>query len=340
MKTFYFLNLFLFVGIVLNAQITINSSDLVSVGDTVIQGSDENITSYTIGGTGEQTWDFSGLSADSEDTLVFVDLSETPFGSDFPDAEMAVKILPDTMFMYIDLETSYLHIIGMSANPYNAVYFNPFQNIMPFPVTYGDEYYSVYMSVAKFFNGTDSMMYRQYANDTVNVDAYGDLTLPSGTYNTLRFYHNVYRTDSVFLKVGTEWILQNRQDYPNDYYEWWTNNPNVKMKITELQTDEQGNVIGGNFVKSVFIHNTSVKEINTDCSDLIITNIGNGTILIKNIPKEYYRLCIYDVSGKEIAARSLNSETGPINFKNIKPGIYIVSLYSPQSKSGKKIIVK
>ncbi len=338
MKTISFFSLFILFGIVLKAQITINSNDLVFVGDTIIQGYDNNISSYVVGGTGEQTWDFSGMTADSEDTLVFVSLSETPFETAFPDAEMAVKILPDTLYMYIDKEPSYLHILGMSANLYNDVHDYPFQNIMPFPVTYGDEFYSDYMSVAKFFNGTDSIMYRQFETDTINVDAYGELTLPSGTFKTLRFYHNVYRADSVFMKVGTDWVLQNRQEYPDDYYEWWTNDPNVKMKIAELRTDEAGNVTDGNFMKNAFIHSTFVKQINNDFLNLIVSNTGNGTILIKNIPKEFNFVRVYDLSGKEISGKSLFPGK-EMYLRNLSPGIYVVTFFSPQGKIGKKIIV-
>ena len=345
MKSLKLLILFLFVISFSNAQITINSNDLISIGDTLIQGEDDNITSFLTGGTGEQTWDFSGMTADSQDTLIFIALADAPFASAFPDAELVLEILqdnngtPDTMFMYIDHEPGYLHILGMSAAQYNAVHSYPYQNIMPFPVTYGDEFYSVYMSLIKYYNGTDSIMHKQYAKDTVNVNAYGDVILPSGTFNSLRFYHNVYRTDSIFIKTGTDWIFVNSNEYPSDYYEWWTNDPTVKMKIAELQTDEQGNVTGGNFMKNVFLHNTSVKNIDKNFSDIIILNIGNGEIAVKNIPKGYKRLCIYDVSGKEIYSESIYSGKDEISVRHLIPGIYIVSVFSEKGKIAKKIVI-
>jgi len=329
----------LFVISFSNAQITINSNDLISIGDTLIQGEDDNITSFVTGGTGLQTWDFSSMTPDSQDTLIFIALADAPFASAFPDAEMVVNILPDSMFMYIDHEPAYLHILGMSGGPYNAVHSFPYQNIMPFPVTYGDEFYSDYMSLGKFYNGTDSMMYKQYAKDTVNVNAYGDVILPSGTFNSLRFYHNVYRIDSVFMKTGTDWILQGTQEYPSDYYEWWTNDPTVKMKIAELKTDEQGNVTGGNFMKNVFLHNTSVKNIENKSTNMIISNIGNGEIAVKNIPKGYKRLCIFDVSGKEIYSESIKPGKDEISVRNLIPGIYIVSIFSERGKIAKKIVI-
>ena len=345
MKTLKLLILFLFSGIFLNAQITINYGDLVTIGDTIIQGEDDNITSYSVGGTGSQTWDFSGMTADSQDTLIFINPADAPFGSSFPDAEMAVEILqdnngnPDTMFMYIDNESDYLHILGMSANPYNDVHSYPYQNIMPYPVTYGDEFFSEYTSIAKFYNGTDSMMYKLYANDTINVDAFGYVSLPSGTYNSLRFYHNVIKKDSVFMKTGTEWNLINSQEYPQDYYEWWTNDPSVEMKVAELQTDEQGVVTGGNFMKEAFLHSTSVSEL-SDISNFMISYSGNGNILLRNIPKSYNKVFIYDISGKEIQSKMINSDITELNVQHLSPGIYIVTLSSPSGSFGNKIFIK
>ena len=329
-----------------NAQITINSNDLISIGDTLIQGEDDNISSFVTGGTGLQTWDFSNLTDNGNlDSLIFINISQVPDYNLFPGANLGLKIInyhngnTDTLFQYIETSESYLHILGMSAAQYNAVHSFPYQNIMPFPVTYGDEFYSVYMSLMKYYNGTDSIMHKQYAKDTVNVNAYGDVILPSGTFNSLRFYHNVYRIDSVFMKTGTDWILQGTQEYPSDYYEWWTNDPTVKMKIAELKTDEQGNVTGGNFMKNVFLHNTSVKNIENKSTNMIISNIGNGEIAVKNIPKGYKRLCIFDVSGKEIYSESINSGKDELSVRNLIPGIYIVSIFSEKGKIAKKIVI-
>lgn len=347
MKTLQLLTLFLFTSAFLNAQITINSDvDLVSAGDTVIQSYDDNISSFSPGGTGQQSWDFSSLTDNGNlDSLIFIDISQVPDHNLFPGANLGLKIInyhngnTDTIFQYIETSAAYLHILGMYASQYNDVHYLPFQNIMPFPVTYGDEYYSDYVAVVKAFNGVDSIMIKSYENDTIKIDAYGPITIPRGTYESLRFYHNSYRSDSSFIKMGSNWIFNTVNNYPSDSYVWWTNDPTVKMKVLEFQTDEQGAVTGGNFANEIFLHNSSIQNL-TDNSNLIITNSGNGNILIKNIPKKYNKVHVYNIEGKQVRVKQINSDSIELNVQNLSAGVYIVSISSPSGTIGKKVKIK
>ncbi len=346
MKKLFLILIFITSFPFLNAQITINSvSDLISAGDTIIQSHDDNITSFSPGGTGEQTWDFSNLIANGDnDSLIFIDISQAPFYSLFPDANFAVIILDDnngitdTMFQYIKTSDTYLHILGMYATQYNDVHSFPYQNMMPFPVTYNDEFFSDYYSVAKFLNGNDSIMYKLYVNDTVNVDAYGTVSIPSGNFQCLRFYHNCFHTDSVFIKTADTWNFQAVSPYNQDYYEWWTNDPAVKMKILEFKVNESGEVTDGNFLSQALIHESSVSELNH--SYFKISYLENGNIYLKNIPKDFNNVTIYDLSGKQILNHSIYTDCYNLNVQNIPKGIYILSISSSYAKIGKKIIVK
>ncbi len=330
----------------LNAQITINSvANLVSAGDTIIQSHDDNITSFSPGGTGEQTWDFSNLTTNGDnDSLIFIDMYQTPFYNLFPDANFAVMILDDnngntdTMFQYIETSDMYLHILGIYVSQYKDVHSFPYQNMMPFPVTYNDEFFSDYYSVAKFLNGNDSMMYKLYVNDTVNVDAYGTVNIPLGNFQCLRFCHNSFHTDSVFIKTAGTWNFQTVSSYNQNYYEWWTNDPAVKMKILELKVNESGDVIDGDFVSRALIHGSSVSEFNN--SDFNILYLENGDIYLKNIPKGFNNVAVYDLSGKQILNHSIYTDCYKLNVQNIPKGVYILSIYSSYAKTGKKIIIK
>ncbi len=344
MKKLSFLFLLLSAAFYNNAQITFTLNDIAGIGDTIIQGYDDNPDSFSPGGTGAQTWDFSGMIADNQDTLIFIENASAPFGASFPDADLSVEILqddngtPDTMFMYIDTDDTYLHILGMSNSDVNDVHSYPYQNVMVFPLTYGNEFYSESVSIAKIFNGSDSVMYKLYANDTINVDAFGYLTLSAGTYNTLRLYHNVLRIDSVFIKSGSDWLLVNSQEYPQIYYEWWTDDPDVKMKVAELKVDEQGAVTESNFMIQAYIHTSSVKKLLKE--NLIIKNSNNSTIQICNIPKDFNKIAVFDISGKQIVSKNINTSECFISLKGNASGIYIVSLYSGNEKISKKIIIR
>ncbi len=346
MKKLYLVLISILSFTFLNAQIIINSADdLISAGDTVILSHDNNITSFSPGGTGEQTWDFSNLvAAGNNDSLIFFDISQAPFYDLFPDANLALKIIADnngisdTMFQYIKTADTYLHILGMYTSQYNDIHSFPYQNIMPFPVIYNDQYLSDYYSVAKFFNGTDSTMYKLYVNDTINVNAYGTVSIPLGNFQCLRFYHNCFHTDSVFIKTANTWNFQTVSSYNKDYYEWWTNNPVVKMKILEFQVNESGEVVDGNFVSEALIHETSVSELNH--SELKFSYLENGNIYIENIPEGFKLLSVYNLSGKKILSQQINRGRYSLNLQNIPKGIYIISIESAFARVGKKIILK
>ncbi len=345
MKTVKILLIFIFYGTVVNSQITINSGDIANVGDTVIQSEDANITSFSPGGTGEQTWDFSNLTPSNNDTILFVDISGAPEYQNYPDADFAVEILgedgggnPDTTFMFIDKTDDYLNIEGAYIPDLGNVPFVPFQKIMPFPVTYGDEFYSEYYNVLKTYSGTDSIMFKSYVNDTINVNAYGTVSMTSGNYESLRFYHKILQKDSVFIKNADSWILVN-DTVKNKYrYEWWTNNPDVKMKIAEFETDEFDNVIGGDFMSKAFIHYAYVRQ--TENNNLKILYLADGKAYIKNIPEGFNLLSVYDMSGKQILSKQIISENYRLNLQNIPKGIYIISISSQKAKIGKKILIK
>ncbi len=323
------------------AQITITSDDLVGVGDTLLQSYDANIINFSPGGTGYQIWDFSSLTPVADDTLMFINTADAPYGNAFPDADFAVKILNsvsgDTVFAYVDKSSTYLRVLGISASDFGDIHYNPYENMMPFPVTYGDEFYSDYSAQVKYFNGTDSVLIKSYKKDTVLADAYGTLILPLGNINTLRFYHKVYKTDSVFLQVSSNWQFINIRQDTSYSYEWWTNDPMIKMKALELYVDAADTVTDGNFISQAFIHSSGIRDDITQPK--IVVETTNGILKISNIPKEFKNIVVCDISGKEIYSNPIANENVNIYTNNFKNGIYILSFKSPGFTFSKKVII-
>ena len=333
--------IFVFLLHVSYAQITITSDDIVGVGDTLLQSYDSNIINFSPGGTGEQTWDFSSLTPVDDDTLIFINSADAPYGSAFPDADFAVKILEaqsgDTMFAYVDKSNTYLRVLGISSSDFNDIHYNPYENMMPFPVTYGDEFYSDYNAHVKFFTGTDSVLIKSYIKDTVLTDAYGTLILPLGSINTLRFYHKTYKTDSAFLQVSGNWQFSSVQQDTSYSYDWWTDDPLIKMKALELDVDAAGVVTDGNFISNAFIHSSGIR--NDITLPEIIIETTNGLLKISNIPKEFKSIVICDISGKEIYSNTVNTGNISIYTNNFTNGVYILSFKSKNLVFSEKIII-
>ena len=76
------------------AQITITASDIQAaygVGNMFTISSDSGFNSYDIGSPGGgNTWDFSGVTANTSFMQSSVDPSSTPFSGDFPNANIAL----------------------------------------------------------------------------------------------------------------------------------------------------------------------------------------------------------------------------------------------------------
>ena len=72
------------------AQITVDSVDMPSIGDTIIMGVDTMPSISSVGGAGMQTWDFTSLQIHYFDSTLYVDPASTTNGSGFPGSNLAI----------------------------------------------------------------------------------------------------------------------------------------------------------------------------------------------------------------------------------------------------------
>ena len=122
-----------------NAQITINSTDVVDFGERVINGIDATST-VSIGGSGaNQTWNFSSLNVDETDTMDFTNPVwyglDNPFGAQM----VIISSRDDSSFIYITKTSTQLLMNGIKQILGNGDTVNIPVNssILPFPATYG-----------------------------------------------------------------------------------------------------------------------------------------------------------------------------------------------------------
>ncbi|MBL4577567.1 MAG: SprB repeat-containing protein, partial [Flavobacteriales bacterium] len=249
------------------AQITITLADFAAIGDTVIDLYDTLVPSgTTVGGTGNQTWDYSSLQLDYMDTTYFVDPSTTTNGADFPSASLASGA--DDFYIYLEANTNGVFFSGLAADffgtgvPSSLVY-APVQKVMEFPSTDGTGYndtsgYKWRFSGADVGAPIDSIGVYHTSYFTSIVDAYGTVTTPSGTYQTIRQYTMEITYDSVMMNdpafTGGVWQLLDPAliGAPNPTidtsynYHWFANGEDAP--VLEMQTDgPAGNVLEANF---------------------------------------------------------------------------------------------
>lgn len=180
-----------------SAQITITAADVsaqLTVGYTLTNNSDTLATSANIGTPGATSWNFSGLSTHTTQTLTSVLVSSTPFAADFPGATHALQTtvvvsgVSGIAYQYLTLGTHLLNpgnkaggtFLGFPATvtTTNA----PFDTTYALPSTFGSDWNSAYSSTQVLaLNGVPLQTTVTNHNISYTVDAYGLLTLPGGT---------------------------------------------------------------------------------------------------------------------------------------------------------------
>jgi Secretion system C-terminal sorting domain len=157
------------------------------------------------------TWDFSDLTILQTNVFTAYDPSESSFASNFPDATILLKT-PDQ-----DLDDFYItNASSWERNGYVAfstviIPFSDPEKILSFPFTYNSTF-------TDFFEGTFDLSgfnTIRSGNVTVLADAYGTITLPTGTYSdVLRVKIVEDYTDEI---VDLSYVLI----YENVQYIWY-----------------------------------------------------------------------------------------------------------------------
>lgn len=192
----------------LMAQITITQSDIGQAGDSIVVGYDEPATAMSVGGTGSQNWTFNFAVSDIN-TMKFEFVGNTASGASFPDANMAIERLADTLFF--TSSSSALILDGVSGDAFNfgasiVANFNPDATQIQFPATYLDSFvdtavFDTTVSCAAFGQGglCDSARLKRTVILTSAINAYGTLETSGGTYTTVRQYLREENHDSVAI---------------------------------------------------------------------------------------------------------------------------------------------
>ena len=213
-----FFSAFLSFGLMtVNAQITVDRTDFVSIGDTIWLGIDNDISDINIGGTGQQTWSFRTMQVDDTAKLEFIDPSSPSSGVLFPTAEIAMK--SSGQLVYATLNATGSEIVGSYASQAGSsielpvIFSNP-QTLVKLPLDYLDAYQdtgsskilidaSAIPGVGAIF---DSIMVVHHVYTDNTADAHGVLNNVNETFDALRVKTIQMTFDTIFGKqTGGNW---------------------------------------------------------------------------------------------------------------------------------------
>lgn len=351
--------LLLFAGLptFLFSQITITSADFANAGDTVImsKATDNSIDYSTTGAN--YSWDFSYLNFDNQFRRDFFPATNLPllinfvFGTAAPTNYRATYFLPSTE-LPIDQASAFLPVTISNLDQYTRkttdsitsigysmkingngvpVKSDTIETRYAFPLNYGDMHSS--RGYTKLdMNPIYNAVWIQHRHRLTEVDGWGEISTPYGSFDVLRVKHTITETDSIRIDfMGNEtWIPI---PVPESHiYEWIANGE--QDAIMRIVT----NLIGGNET----VTSIEYKDYNLTAS--LESNSLDYEIYPNPVREELHvktggsneRYLIIDTKGSVVQSGTL---TGSINVSQLPNGIFELVIVS-NHQTGKKTFLK
>ncbi|MFM1809480.1 MAG: hypothetical protein RLZZ382_705 [Bacteroidota bacterium] len=338
--------LFLSFLVEISSQITISVADFANSGDTVrISQADGTGLDFTSTGA-NYTWDFSSLAATSQylkeyNPIGFASL--LVFGTYGPVAptNYRASYFNPTNDLPLDQLSQFLPVSLSDLNQYTKRMTDSITSLgysisvngqgVPFksdtietryklPLHYNDSHYSrgyTYIDL----NPVIDFKIKQYRQRTTNVDGWGTIITPKGTFQALRLRHDIAEIDSVyqtFFGAG-QWF--GTPPIQRIEYEWFANGEKEwVLKATETngtvnQVEYQENYLG---------LDASLIESTLDVS--IGPNPVHETLFIDS-KSPVYLAQIFDDAGRLVLSTSLNNAlNSSLDLNLLHTGTYRIIL--------------
>lgn len=344
------------------AQITVMDTDLIDVGDVIYQATDSVPGSViTPGNPGaNQTWDFSSLQVMDLDTLEFISPSGTPFANMHPTANLCID--DDDEFVYIEKNSNGVSIVGVDTIQITLP-------LLPLPLIYGMsqtfgptvvmdnamENAFIPDSLALYITNfqaqkVDSFGIQVEVQTDFDVDAYGFVTIPLGTYDALRLKTNQITTTSFFVYctdtllgggAANGWYSIPSQFWPSEVevitsYQWWTNDPVARFAVAEIEVDSVGNVEDVQFL--TIPQTSSVLNLENIHVNVYPNPTSTDLMVKTDLINCSYNLI--DVKGSKLLCNEFNNST-IIDLSSYLSGTYFLQIYTEEGNvTTKRIVVE
>lgn len=353
-----------------HAQITINSNHVISAG-SVVENAQDTTPSVSIGPAGaNQTWNFSSLGQDYIDTLNFKNPAPLPGSSSFPNANIGLEDTgEDSTWIFLEKNSLGLFIHGQSFYENSNLFTVPFAGtVITFPSTMGTNYGGTWSGILGAFplgqdpdgpgphGQVDSLRLTRFSTVNSNIDGWGNVTTPFGTFASLRQNVIEDHIDTTWQLVNGNWeiISQTTINYLALFNQnvdaisydtsrtarWWTDDPSSQFPVVELEYDAGGNAIRANWQKSsptVGI-NENVTVNNFD----LYPNPANNQITIST-PFKNGAIEILDVTGKLVGNYKVNTEKTIVSVSSLNNGLYFYNIFNMNGEkvhSNKFVVAK
>jgi len=323
------------ISTTVNAQPTLTAATSNPLAGDIFYGHDVDVTGLAKGAAGAGvSWSFPTLTVINVDTTSYLACSATPYCDSF--AGSNIVSYDNTDYIYGITSSSALKFIGGHIGG-SIEHFTKPQTYINYPFTYNsihkDTSSAFLPSLGAYFVVTDSAI----------ADAYGTLTLPSGTFtNVLRVHVTSVEKDS-FNVMGMPIVTESQ----TETYSWYAagfHNPLLSMTYDTSGTGSPALSDARYFTRN---HPTAVSNVaNAGSTIQVYPNPASDKITISCNLADAKKavITLSDLTGRIVA--SINAEelteganTVNIPVNNLANGIYVVNLRTATGSTTQKVVV-
>jgi hypothetical protein len=239
-----------------------------------------------------------------------------------------------------DVVGAYGDFIGDGTNI--AVPFNPYQQQLSFPSTFGTTFQNVSIAKVKIndFQGLDSVVVNLTTHRFSTMDAWGSLTTPLGTFDVLRQHIKDSVIQSFTAYIFGFPVQEDTQTDITHTYSFFSNSPDSRYTLVQYNYNPEFNIIEEvQWQRSA--PSVSVKEIEKKETFLVFPNPSSDVVTLISNSTFNGELTVVDMLGKTIYSETLNNTPQKsIQVSGWEPGVYIFKLNSNGKTITKKVTVK
>jgi hypothetical protein len=328
------------------AQIQITRSDIGSVGDKVYYGKTDTFstTTPTVGQSGaNRTWNFMGFTPSSYDSTIFLDATIDPLA---PSGANLV-ILNSDGIEYLAISDSILQRFVVN----DATGEDLIITEMVFPLTFGAsgndtiDLSFITTPADLGFPGLpfDSVWVQIKVIATRTVDAWGEITIPTGTFDALRVFTRTINETNIQVKSDT--LPWQPLPFPipggiagSGYLYQWIGK-NQKYYLAEVEADSIGKILDLSFqVDRVFANNLSKVDMSVATS--IYPNPATNVLNVRLKNATAYSYVLIDINGRTVLKGNNVGEILTLDIALIENGQYIMLVESDGMIASKPVFIR
>ena len=323
-----------------SAQITLDQSDLPSIGLTVVIDSDG--TTKPSAGSAQiataQFWDFSGLQKQHSKTDIFSAVPAKYTSTFSAISDLCDSAIGGNGYNFFNTSASNFTVVGaeefqtaLSVPLQIEIALNPTfeQSALPATTTtnninagvaYGSDVINQAVSIFSSIKFTTTITYK----DT--VDAWGTMKMPNGyTYPVLRQRHYEYDIDSVFGNLASSWVYVERVISNKNQYDWYAKSVGYILAEEDMSTTWD-TVVDVMWDTTAPIP-TSIPQISIKNTVNVYPNPANNNITFSTAAgnTEGY-IYIYDITGREVEKIMVKKGICTLNTATYNNGVYLYNL--------------